>query len=594
MRIFGLEIRKTSGLANPQEWLTELLGGDITESGIAVTSDTAMRLSAVWACVKVLSESVAMLPLILYRRDGESKSRAADHRLYPILHDQPNPEMTAYTFKQTMMVNLLLRGNAYAEIEFDRIGRVIRLWPLPYDAYSITPYREAGEIVYKVRNLILGGEVTIPSWKMLHIMGLGRNGYIGLSPIQQAQQGIGLGLAAEQFGAKFFGSGANMSGVLEHPQKLSTEATAKLKKSWDNAYGGLSKAHKTVVLEEGMKYARIGIPPNDAQFLETRKFQVTDIARIYRVPPHMVGDLDRATWANIEHQAIEFVVHSLGPWLKNWEQTINWKLLDERERKEYYSEFLVDALLRGDIKTRYQSYAIGKAHGWLSSNDIRRYENMDPIDGGDMYLVPMNMVPADQAGQKTNNTQGSAPPDTPVRSIPIKVSATEERKRLSETFIPLISDALDRVYKRERADIMRQARKKNTDSDTLIGWIESYYDGEHPAFVKRTLLPAIQGLADAIGRTIEIDIAGWEWRGLDGDTKEYLDRYAESVGKRESIASRDQVIETIRSATAQGSDIAESLNAMFDDWDSSRLETDTAAEAESCADAVVKYGLLHR
>ncbi len=403
MKIFGLEIRLagSSNLAKPDQWLIDALTGGTTNAGVIVNDSTAIRLSAVWACIKVLSESIATLPIILYKRNGDSKSRATGHPLYPILHDMANSEMTAYDFKQVMMVHLCLRGNAYAEIERDRLGRVIGLWPITLDQYQVIPKRANGAIVYEVNGLLDAISITLPAERVLHIKGLGMNGLIGLSPIEQARQGIGLGLAADEYGARFFGNGANVGGVLQHPGNISKDALERLREQFEDRYSGVSRSHKTAILEEGMTYNRIGLAPADAAFIETRKYQATDIARIFRVPPHMIGDLERATWANIEQQGIEFVVHTLGPWMRNWEQAITWKLLTERERQEYFTEFLVDAFLRGDIQSRYSAYATGRSNGWLSANDIRRLENMDPIDGGDIYLVPLNMVPSDQAGSRS-------------------------------------------------------------------------------------------------------------------------------------------------------------------------------------------------
>ncbi len=590
MKILGLEIRRaTSGLADPIQQLVDIMAGGRTNAGIIVNEQSAMRMSAVWACTKVLSESIGMLPLILYRRDGDKKSRAADHPLYSILHDQPNPEMTAYTFKQSMMVHLCLRGNAYAEIERDRLGRVIALWPIAQDQFSVTPKRDdKGRIYYQVWSRKAGSEYKIPADKMLHIMGLGYNGLVGLSPIGQARQSIGLGLAAEEFGARFFGNGANLSGVLQHPEKISSEAAERLRKSWNELYSGLSNSSKTAILEEGMTYNRIGIPPEDAQFMETRKFQTIDIARIFRVPPHKIMELERATWANIEHLSIEFVTDSLGPWLENWEQTISWKLLDPKERQEYFAEYLVNALLRGDTTARYSSYAVGRQNGWLSANDIRKLENMDPIDGGDVYLVPLNMVPADQAGSrppKPTDTQGG-PSSTRSRETREEPSGPDMRRGLAESYAPVFRDVLTRIFKRERADIMRQAKKSAIDDDALARWIEEYY-GEHPSFSARNILPALESYADAIGRTTEGE-TDREWNGLTDDVRTFIGDYADTFGMREAISSRMRVLSTVKKSADEETDRTESLNQMFDDWESSRTESDTGRETNQAANAITK------
>lgn len=384
-------------LANPDSWLKEALGGGKSASGAIVNSETAMRVTAVYACVRILAETIASLPLVTYRRLDRGKARAPDHPLYTVLHDIPNPEMTSFTFRETMMVHLLLTGNAFAQIVRDRGGRVRELWPLNPNKIKPQRNKSTEKIEYVLSNDD-GTQEVLPYEKILHIPGLGFDGLIGYSPIRMAREAIGLSLAAEQFGAEFFGNGAHFGGIIEYPGKLSDEAYERYKKDVREKYAGLGKQHQIMVLEQGLKYHQITIPPEDAQFLETRKFQVTEIARIFRVPPHMLADLERATFSNIEHQSIEFVVHTIRPWLVRWEQAIFKKLLTPMEQKEYFVEFLVDGLLRGDIKSRYEAYAVARQNGWMSANDIRELENMNPIEGGDVYLVNGNMVPIGGAG----------------------------------------------------------------------------------------------------------------------------------------------------------------------------------------------------
>lgn len=603
MKIFGIEIKRSnSGLANPSQELIDALTGSPTYAGVSVTSDTALRMSAVFACVKVLSESVAYLPLILYKREGEKKkSRATSHPLYTLLHDKPNSEMTSFTFRQTMMLHLCLRGNAYAEIETDRLGRVLSLTPIPQDQYVVTPERKDGVIRYKVKTIQTGIEKYIETEKMLHLMGLSTNGLIGLSPIQQARQSIGLGLAAEEYGARFFGNGANLDGVLQHPGKLTKDAKDYLRTSWEARHAGISKSHRTAVLEEGMTYNRIGIPPEDAQFIETRKFQITDIARIFRVPPHMIGDLDRATWANIEHQSIEFVAHTLGPWLKNWEQTILWKLLKPQEQQQYYAEFLVDALLRGDTQSRYAAYATARQNGWMSANDIREKENEDPVDGGDVYLVPLNMVPADQAGSRPPVPNDGLGGPSSTRGVDIHIhngegvqvrerradsQGPERRRELADVYAPVFRDVFSRIFKRERADVLRQARKANVTADELVVWLEEYYK-EHPDFCSRTILPALESYADAVGRTTSTEIDA-EWTGLSDEVRKFVNEYSETFGTRESISSRMRTVSTVRTAADEGNDIPTALDEMYTEWDGVRLDDDTQHETNQASNAVVK------
>lgn len=379
-----------------------------SNTGLSVTETTALSVVAVYACVRILSETVASLPLFLYKRLDRGKQRAGDHPLYPLLHDVPNPEMNSFTFRETLMAHLVTWGNAYAEIEWDSYTKVKALWPLRPDRMQV--WRENDQIVYKYYLPNSAGMVTLPAYRVWHIPGLGFDGLVGYPPITLAREAIGLSLATEEFGARFFGSGAAPGGVLEHPGKLSKDAQDNLRKSWNEMHSGLSNQHRLAILEEGMKWNKIGIPPDDAQFLETRKFQKNEIASFFHIPPHMIGDLERATFSNIEEQALEFVVYTMRPWLVRWEQSINQKLLNPDERADYFAEFLVDGLLRGNIQARYQAYATGRQWGWLSANDIRELENQNPLPGeeGDIYLNPMNMVPALQllqTAQQRNNPQ---------------------------------------------------------------------------------------------------------------------------------------------------------------------------------------------
>lgn len=358
-----------------------------------------MQVSAVFACVRIIAETVASLPLNVYERQADGgKVRAPTHPLYAVLHSVGNDEMTAFGVRELLQTHLCLYGNGFAEIEYDAAGRIRGLWPIRPD--RVTPFRtEDGPIAYKVV-LPNGQQIILPKDRIFSIVGFGGDGIKGASVLQMARESIALSIATEKYGAKFFGNGARPGGVLEHPATMSQDAQDRLRGSWNEMHSGLDRAHRIAILEEGMTYKSIGLPPEDSQFLQTRKFQIGEIARIFRVPPHMIGDLERATFSNIEHQSIEFVVHCIRPWLVRWEQSIQQQLFTERDKSRYFAEFNVDGLLRGDIKSRYEAYAIGRQNGWLSANMILKMENMDPIGAeGDIYLVPLNMVPAQQAGE---------------------------------------------------------------------------------------------------------------------------------------------------------------------------------------------------
>lgn len=406
-----------STLADPDASLMAALGAAKTASGIAVTPESAMSLSAVSACVRLIAESIASLPLHVYRRvDNRRREKVTDLWQYRLLHDEPNELMTSFTMRETMAAHLLLWGRAIAAAPRNRAGEVMEIMPV-HPSHVRVRRSELIGLVYDFQ-FADGKTMTLGQADVLHIPGLSFDGVCSVSPIGYAAQSIGLGLAAEQFGASFFGNGSTPSGYLSIPEKLSPEQVTTLRNSWYATYGGISNANKTAVLFGGAKFDRISMPPSDAQFIETRKFQISEIARWYRVPPHMIGDLDKATFSNIEHQALEFVTHTLRPWLVRFEQEINRKLfptLTTGQVSDLYAEFSVDGLLRGDIKSRSDYYIRGRQWGWLSVNDIRAFENMEPIDSGDDYLVPMNMVKAGEAASSADvgtdptadQTQGS-------------------------------------------------------------------------------------------------------------------------------------------------------------------------------------------
>lgn len=377
-----------------------------TSSGKNVNERTAMRVTAVYSCVRILSEAIASLPLHLYKQiDKGGKEKAINHPLYKLLHDEPNPEMTSFVFRETLMSHLLLWGNAYAQIIRNGKGQIIALYPLMPNRMTVD--RDSnGRIYYTYsvnesdnRGLKNIGQIYLKKEDIFHIPALGFDGLVGYSPIAMAKNAIGMALATEEYGAKFFANGASPSGVLEHPGNI--KDPDRLRESWNTLFQGSGNSHKIAVLEEGLKYQPIGISPNEAQFLETRKFQIDEIARIFRVPPHMVGDLDKSSFSNIEQQSLEFVKYTLDPWVTRWEQAIHRSLLLESEKTDYFAKFNVDGLLRGDYQSRMNGYSVGIQNGFLSPNDIRSLENMDLIPdnlGGNLYLVNGSMQKLSDVG----------------------------------------------------------------------------------------------------------------------------------------------------------------------------------------------------
>ena len=375
-------------------------------SGKAVNERTAMQMTAVYSCVRILSEAVAGLPLHVYRyTEGGNKEKAMGHPLYHLLHDEPNPEMTSFSFRETLMGHLLLYGNAYAQIIRNGKGAVVGLYPLMPSKMTVD--RDSrGNLYYLYTrgnddSPVEGenGQVYLPPEQVLHIPGLGYDGIVGYSPLAMAKNAVGMAIACEEYGAKFFANDASPSGILEHPGVL--KSPDRVRDSWNRLFRGSGNSHQIAVLEEGMKYQPVGISPEQAQFLETRKFQINEIARIFRVPPHMVGDLEKSSFSNIEQQSLEFVKYALEPWLMRWEQGMARRLFTEAEKASYFIRFNVEGLLRGDYESRMNGYAVARQNGWMSANDIRELENLDRIpasEGGDLYLVNGAMTKLSEAG----------------------------------------------------------------------------------------------------------------------------------------------------------------------------------------------------
>lgn len=568
------ERREAMG-AGSTAWLQEALLGPSSASGVSVSPEGSLRYTAVLACARVLAEGVASLPCILYERfdvgGQDAKRRARSHQVYRLLHDAPNPVMTALEFFEVGMAHALLWGNFYAEIEWSPRGQVLGLWPLP--AWRVTPGWSRQGKSYRLQ--IDGQADTVLSdYQVLHVPGFGYDGVSGRSMISLAREAIGLGLAAERYGGSVFGNGVVPGGVLEHPGQLSDEAYRRLQESWSGRHQGLANAQRLAILEEGMKYDKVGIPPEDAQFLETRRFQRSEIAGIFRVPLHMIGDLERATFSNIEQQSTEFLTNSLAPWLRRWEQRVARSLLVGRERERFYAEFLVDALLRGDTATRYAAYATGRQWGWLSVNDIRARENMNPVDGGDEYLVPLNMVEA--GGEPSTNGATNArmvgradgedvraqtlarsahsgrPPgccaktgqssghglggdaatgltpggagDGAGRGEAEHRAAGKGRRRLASAHQAALEDAAQRVLNRETNDILNAARRLlGTSPAEFSAWLTRFLE-EDRGKVENQLWPSMWALGLVAGDAAhgEGAASGFDGRMTDATLEEFM------------------------------------------------------------------------
>ena len=383
-------------------------------AGKAVNERTAMQMTAVYACVRILAESIASLPLHLYEKGPNGdRIKAEDHPLYALLHDEPNPEMTSFIFREVMVTHLLLWGNCYAQILRNGRGEVIGLYPLMPNKMSVER-DERGQLFYRYQRLngepptMESTDVILLPEDVLHIPGLGYDGLVGMSPIAACRNAVGMGLAADEYGSRFLSNGATPAGVLETPTLI--KDVSKLRDSWEKAYGGTGNAGRVAILEEGVTFKPISMSPQDSQLLETRQYQLTEIARIFRIPPHMLQDLSRATFSNIEEQSLEFVKYTLNPWIIRWEQGMTKALLNADEKRRYSIRFNVDGLLRGDYKSRMEGYRIGVSSGILSVNDCRRLENMDLLseeEGGDYHLIQGAMIKLEDAGIYASGNQGT-------------------------------------------------------------------------------------------------------------------------------------------------------------------------------------------
>lgn len=592
--------------SNPSEGLLRIFGRtQETSSGVFVSPNNAMRATAVYACVRILSETVGSLPLFLYRRlPNGGKEKAVDNPLFFVLHNRPNPENTPIEFKEMLTAHVALWGNGYAEIERNGAGKPIALWPLRPDRMQVE--RKKGLLLYHY-TLPNGQPVTLPKRLVFHVRGLGSNNLIGFSPIAMARNAVGLSLATEQYGSLFFSNGAEPGGVLKHPGQLGDEGHQNLKESWKEMHEGLLNSHRIAILEEGMDYKQIGIPPEDAQFLQTRQFQKRDIFSIYRVPPHLGGMLEDATFSNVEQMGISFTSLTMLPWFVRWEQAVDRDLLMPSEQLQLFTEFLVNALLRGDIDSRYQAYQTGRLGGWLNANEIRAFENMNPIEGGDDYWMPLNVTESRNldgniikrkfdldnsewevmepmglnAGELVTQRQLTEKKEQATVEARQKRSI-QQRNRMQNEQLPVYADVLQRILRREANDISRQANKtlgQQQNVPVFLDWLTRFYQ-EHIDFVKRNMTPSMNRYLRDVTREVE-DEAG-QGADVDDFIASYIGTYAVRYVARNQARVTDVVTNNI-------DDPLPALDELFDDWrNGARAEQMAQDEANRGNNAITK------
>lgn len=564
-----------------------------------VTPNNSMQITSVFACVRVLSESLASLPLLMYARLPRGKRLATDHSLFTLLRDLPNPEVTSIELRMWMQGHLATWGNAYGQIIKSRSGQVLELWPMRPDRVTVYRQNDGWLWYYYSPDVLEEPDIrNIDNWyrfdEILHLRGLGFDGVMGYNPIRLMANALMLAKGSENFGTKFFENGARPGVVLTHPAKLSQPAYERLRNSWESRHQGLENAHRVAILEEGMGIEQIGIPPQDAQFLETRKFQRSEIASIFRVPPHMIGDLEKSSFSNIEQQGLEFVQYTLGPWLRIWEQAITRDLLKPSERGTYFAEHMVDWLLRGDTLARYQAYQSAINSGWMTPNEARERENMNPATGGDSLLQPLNMMPADQQ---------------PARSLDIRAMLDSERRegvddqaqkvrgqkiKLMRSMMPVFEDAAKRVIKREVQDIRRAVDKHLRKRSALdfSNWLRDFYN-EFPQVVKDAFDALLASYGEQV-TTLSADELNKDDPGMTEALRTFLNDYLDSMANGHAAASRRQLEALLADAQADGADPADYISERLDGWSETRpsqMARNGAIEAGNAL-AVAVYGAL--
>lgn len=462
----------------PPGWVVRGYGQE-SYAGENVTVEGSLSVTAVMAGFTILMEDTASLPLILFRRLARGKERATSSTYYRLLHDEPNPEHTSMVYREFIVGHLLGWGNHYSQKIWDKRGVLRELWALRPDRMQV--FRENGERKY-IYTQANGQKRAFRQEEILHIPAFGFDGLMGYSRIALARNAIGLSMAAEKYGSSVFGNGARPDAVLKSKKKLTPDAQKNLRESWKQLYGGPGNAGSVAVLEEELDFATIGFPPEDAQFLQTRQFQVSEVSRIFRIPPHMIGDVQKSTsWGSgIEQQEMSYYAHTLRPWLIRIEQQMNKDLLLDDEKKSYFFEHLADAFLRTDTAGRYAAYGQAIIQGWMTRNEAREKENMNPLDGLDEPLVPLNMTTPDAEND---------PIDDPADDN------SDDETDAQRTISPLMRDAADRILRRETNEIKDAVKRwlEKDKEDKFSGWLEQFYKRDLPTYMAQTFKPFIDG-----------------------------------------------------------------------------------------------------
>jgi len=590
--------KRNLSLTDKKAWDTSYwnLIGAQSSAGVNVTYDKALSYSAVFNAIALLSGTIGGLPLNLYRKKANQGNVVEDRRpLHNLLHFSPNSEMSAMTFRETMTAHVLGWGNCYAEIQRNGMGEVIALWPIPPNRVVIR--RISGELIYEVK---VGSEtIPLPRNRMLHIPGLGFDGIQGYSVISYARETIGLGLAMEEFGARFFGAGTHPGAVFEHPGKVGGEAYDNLQKSLMETYSGLGKSHKLLILEEGMEMKQLGIPPEDAQFLESRVFSVNEIARWFNVPPHKIKEMSHSTYSNIEHQAIEFVTDSVLPWLVRFEQGYDLQLLSPKERnRKFYFKHIVEGLLRGDAESRGKFYNQMFMIGAMTINEIRAKEDMNPTKNGDEQFVPLNMVPLSRA-------LAPPPPPPPIpdvgnepepeevaeeiieeeRSIP-GYRSIRERNSIQKSYHKLFVSTSQRFVEKETKAVKVAANKLLTQRTKaqFSKWLENYYE-TFGKTIEQDMFPLLMTYAEDIERAANNEIGVKP--EMTPELAEFIRQYNETFSLRHTSSSLGQLQAILRDT--EPDEMRDAIDTRVGEWQEKSPEKIASNETVRANNAVTRF-----
>lgn len=564
------------------KFLLDAWGGNPSKAGPRVNEVNAEAISAWWCGVRVLAEGVAMLPLVLYRRmPNGGRERAVNHPLYKVLHGQWNPFMSPFTGKELVMRHLVGWGNSYHEIQRTRGGQVAALWPLLPDRTHVEVKNGRKMVVTTVQ----GTPTPLSPENVLHVPGPGFDGFSGKSVVRLARESLGLTVATEEFGASLFGNGASPSGVLEHPSRLGPEAHKRLKDDFEARTTGLANAHRPLILEEGMKFSPFSIPPEDAQFLGTRKHQVTEVARWLVLPPHKIKDMERTTFTNIESENISFITESLMAWMVRIEEQCSQSLLTEREREQYFIEFLPEGLLRGDSTARAAYYQARFNMGTISRNEIRMKENDNPIEGGDDFYVPLNMIPADMAGV----SQDVAPQEDNARKVFTEQRQMTTRKRQRDAHMPVFRSTFQNILNRELTAGRRAVKAAFGERtiDDFREWVETFYE-TFGQTVSDKLLPVLTTYSRSMLAAVSEEV------GLEDtpESDQFVKDFAKRLGVRWTSSSRKQLRDLLKKHEADPEALQSALTDRFDHWEETRAEQQARNEVVRAGEAltVLAYG----